>query len=138
MAGPRRKQVMLVVDLGCGENKRAGAVGLDNAPLPGVDIVHDLLDFPYPFAPGIVDQVILSHVFEHFTIEQSHLLLGEIFRILRPGGRMEINVPHAFSVAAWVDPTHRRFFTFDSVKFYTRRSAKAYYQETASVWDLAR
>lgn len=128
---------MIVVDLGCGTNKRRGAVGVDNVPVPGVDIVHDLLDFPYPFAGGTVDRVILSHVLEHFTIEQGHVLLAEIDRMLRPGGLLEISVPHAFCVAAWVDPTHRRYFTFESVRFLARDTAKAYYKETANVWDLA-
>ena len=36
------------LDLGCGSLKVEGAVGLDNVSIPGVDIVHDLLDFPSP------------------------------------------------------------------------------------------
>ena len=39
---------MKILDLGCGSVKVEGAVGLDNVGIPGVDIVHDLLDFPYP------------------------------------------------------------------------------------------
>ena len=40
--------MMKILDLGCGDNKVEGAGGLDNVSLSGVDIVHDLLDFPYP------------------------------------------------------------------------------------------
>ena len=36
------------LDLGCGSLKVEGAVDLDNVSTPNVDIVHDLLDFPYP------------------------------------------------------------------------------------------
>ena len=39
---------MKMLDLGCGSLKVEGAVGLDNVSIPNVDIVHDLLDFPYP------------------------------------------------------------------------------------------
>ena len=39
---------MKILDLGCGDNKVEGAIGLDNIALSEVDIVHDLLNFPYP------------------------------------------------------------------------------------------
>ena len=37
---------MKILDLGCGEKKVNGAIGLDNLQLPGVDVVHELLNFP--------------------------------------------------------------------------------------------
>ena len=43
-----KEERLNILDLGCGSVKAEGAVGLDNVGLPGVDIVHDLLDFPYP------------------------------------------------------------------------------------------
>lgn len=45
----------MMVDLGCGNAKTVGAIGVDNVALPGVDVVHDLLDFPYPFDTGSAD-----------------------------------------------------------------------------------
>lgn len=37
------------IDIGCGNSKRSGYIGLDCLKLPDVDIVHDLNTFPYPF-----------------------------------------------------------------------------------------
>ena len=37
---------MKIIDLGCGENKVIGSIGLDKVKLESVDIVHDLLSFP--------------------------------------------------------------------------------------------
>lgn len=54
--------------------------------------------------------------------------------MLAPGGVVHIYVPHAFSVAAWADPTHRKAFTFGSIEFFTSKSAKAYYKETEALW----
>ena len=34
----------MILDLGCGEAKVEGAIGVDNVVLPTVDVVHDLLD----------------------------------------------------------------------------------------------
>lgn len=125
-----------IIDLGCGETKEPGAVGLDNALLPGVDVVHDLLDFPYPFPDASADRVYLKHVVEHFDLPSIQRILAEVYRILVPGGIAEVRVPHVFSVAAWADPTHRKAFVFLSATFFTLDSAKAYYKETDNRWEL--
>jgi SAM-dependent methyltransferase len=126
----------MVLDLGCGNTKVCGAIGIDNVALPGVDIVHDLLDFPYPFESDSVDTVYLRHVIEHFAFDDSGRILSEVHRILRPGGIVHIRVPHAFSIAAWADPTHRTSFTYGSARFFDASSPKAYYKETDSRWQL--
>jgi len=126
----------MIVDLGCGDAKITGAIGLDNAPLPGVDIVHDLLNFPYPLDDSCASEIYVNHVLEHFALPEIHKILNEAYRVSRPGGIVRIRVPHAFSVAAWIDPTHRMFFTFGSAAFWDFQSAKAYYQETDSRWQV--
>jgi SAM-dependent methyltransferase len=54
------------LDIGCGANK-AGSdyIGLDMRPLEGVDIVHDVLDFPWPLPDESVIRAICSHLVEH-------------------------------------------------------------------------
>ena len=37
------------IDIGCGANKRSGWIGMDVRDLEGVDVVHNILDFPWPF-----------------------------------------------------------------------------------------
>lgn len=127
-----------VLDLGCGLNKVPGAVGLDNVALPGVDIVHDLLDFPYPFEDASAQEIYLRHVLEHFELHDLRLILKEAYRLLALNGILHIAVPHAFSIAAWADPTHKMAFTFGSMEFMTINSPKAYYKDTDSIWRLAR
>ena len=46
-----------ILDLGCGRNKVPGAIGLDLFPVPGVDVVHDLEAFPYPFENNSFDEI---------------------------------------------------------------------------------
>src|SRR5262245_58068165 len=75
-----------ILDLGCGTSKEPGAFGIDNAELPGVDLVHDLMDFPYPFEEASVKEVYLKHVLEHFPLEDLQRILAEVYRILEPGG----------------------------------------------------
>jgi predicted SAM-dependent methyltransferase len=54
-----------VLDIGCGVNKVAGAIGMDVNPRTAADVIHDLDDLPYPFADDEFDEVIGRHVIEH-------------------------------------------------------------------------
>jgi len=127
---------MRILDLGCGDNKVEGAVGLDNIALPEVDIVHDLLSFPYPLKDDAFDIIYLRHVIEHFNINQINLVLNECHRILSNHGKLNISVPYAFSIAAFTDPTHKIFFTFNSGKFRDKSHSKSYYKDRVLLWDL--
>lgn len=127
---------MKILDLGCGTAKVKGAIGLDNASLPGVDVVHDLLDFPYPFEDRSFDTIYLRHVIEHFELKDIERIFAECARILHNNGHLEVKVPHVYSVAAFTDPTHKRFFTFSSGRFWDRDHDKAYYEETSASWVL--
>jgi SAM-dependent methyltransferase len=103
-------------DLGCGARKTAGAFGIDGVGLPGVDLVHDLRARPYPLPDGCAEEVVLSHVLEHFL--DPIAVLEEVWRILRPGGRVQIRTPHYSGLYAWKDPTHRRAFTSESFYYF--------------------
>jgi SAM-dependent methyltransferase len=106
----------VVFDLGCGARKTPGAFGIDASPLPGVDLVHDLLDRPYPLPENSADEVVLHHVLEHFTDPLP--VMEEVWRIIRPGGRVRIRTPHYSGRYAWNDPSHRRAFTSESFHYF--------------------
>ena len=127
---------MRILDLGCGIQKINGSVGLDNVSIPGVDIVHDLLDFPYPIENESYDKIYLRHVIEHFYLDDFEKILIECLRILTHDGILQITVPHAFSISAFTDPTHKRFFTFGSGHFWDKKHHKSYYNEIDSSWEL--
>ena len=127
---------MKILDLGCGENKVENSIGLDNVQLPGVDVEHDLLDFPYPFENESIDKIYLRHVIEHFAIENINFIMNECNRILKNDGLLVITVPHVFSISAFIDPTHRSFFTFGSGYFWDENSSKVYYKEFQMKWKL--
>ena len=127
---------MKILDLGCGDNKVEGAVGLDNIALSEVDIVHDLLHFPYPIKANSFDTIYLRHVIEHFNIDKINKIMNECYRILKKDGQLYINVPHVFSIAAFTDPTHKQYFTFGSGYFWGKKYQKSYYSDIDSCWEL--
>lgn len=50
---------------------------------------------PLPFINDHFDGVLCSHAIEHFDCQTSVLLMGECYRILRPGGVLMVSVPDA-------------------------------------------
>lgn len=115
-----------VLDLGCGKNKEPGAIGVDNVALDTVDVIHDLLDFPYPFENESIDEVILSHVLEHFVLDDIIKILNEAGRILKKEGVVTISVPHVYSPVAFTDPGHKTFFTYQTLYYFTKGHAASY------------
>lgn len=53
------------LDIGCGEGKQEGFVGMDYRKVKGVDIVHDVTKFPWPLPDECVIVAIASHLVEH-------------------------------------------------------------------------
>jgi methionine biosynthesis protein MetW len=145
------------LDVGCGDggtsgvwlNERvAGYVGVDisesairMASERGLDVrlIADAAELPFP--DGSFDLVVCTEVLEHLFEPQR--ALGEIRRVLRPGGQMIVTVPnlahwrnrldlavlgrwnprgdHLSPVEPWRDP-HVRFFTLGALVKLTEQS----------------
>ncbi len=130
-------QHLIRLDLGCGRRKHSGAIGVDSVQLDTVDVLCDLSARPFPFASECADEVILSHVLEHFTIEEIHSILDEVYRILQVQGVVTISVPHSFSPASNSDPTHKTRFTFGTWYHFEKGHAFNYYNGTPK-WKIKR
>ncbi len=113
------------LDVGCGRRKQPGAVGLDRVALPGVDVVHDLDVFPYPFPDSAFDEIHARHVIEHVASVPG--FLAELHRIAAPGARLYIATPHYSSLGSWSDPTHRWHFSAYSFDYFAGEHPGAYY-----------
>jgi len=97
------------LDIGCGRNKQGPTwVGIDFQGLPGVDIVHDLMQFPWPLESDSVLVAVASHVVEHIPPANLGFIhwMDEVWRVLKPGGEFAIVTPHGWSAGYLQDPTH--------------------------------
>ena len=95
----------LLLDIGCGPSKAPGHIGLDHHSFPGVDVVRDIRR-GLPFDDDSFDGVRMHHCLEHFGGEDLLFLVNEVWRVVRPGGILEITVPDATSPNRYRDPTH--------------------------------
>jgi len=80
------------LDIGAGDASRPGWVTLDISD--GCDLYWDLRR-GIPFPDGSVRRVYSSHLFEHMDYEAGQVLLGEVMRVLEPGGEVSVCVPNA-------------------------------------------
>jgi SAM-dependent methyltransferase len=101
----RELQGKRILEIGAGTTRRPSVTTLDNNPALATDIVHDLNELPWPIADSSFDAVYAFSVLEH--VDAPLDVLCEIHRILSPGGRAIVLVPHFSSQSSYDDPTHR-------------------------------
>ena len=104
------------LNLGCGSDIKNDYINVDCLPLPGVDIVLDLSSLPWPFIDEHFDEVRMISVLEH--LPDTVAVVEELWRILKMGGKAIIMVPYWNCKAAYIDPTHIKFFHQESFNFY--------------------
>lgn len=118
---------LLKLDLGCGKTPREGFIGVDSRDfgqpaicdlskpkwvfkqqkkLPPFGVVMDSTG-QWILPDNSVEEVNCSHFVEHLTgVERVHFA-NELYRVLIPGGKASIVVPHWNSPRAYGDLTHQ-------------------------------
>jgi predicted SAM-dependent methyltransferase len=99
-----RKDQMIKLHLGCGTRYLNGYINIDY-PQSEHTVQNQLVADRYEditglrFANGVVDEVRLHHVFEHFTRQIALALLCRWTDWLRPGGTLRIETPDVMASA---------------------------------------
>lgn len=141
------------LDLGCGEGKQKGYIGMDRRDVPGVDVLWDIESVaPVPFwarnlttlinretgkpmagssqwpiPPNSVDKLLCSHVMEHITPSYVPAVMDEMWRVVRFDGQVLIAVPHGDSYGFRQDPTHIGMFN---------ESTMTYFDPAHGLWNI--
>ncbi len=95
------------------------AIALDKAAELGIEPVVANVEEPLPFDDASFDAVVAGELFEHLRFPEG--VVGEVRRVLRPGGVLVGSVPNAFRVQSRLrflrgrppedDPTHLHMFS---------------------------
>jgi SAM-dependent methyltransferase len=107
------------LNIGCGNDIKEGFINLDITQLPGVDVVCDIENSLLPFENNTFEYIMCIDVLEHVDYPK---VLKEIHRILKPDGIVEIRVPHFTSSNNYIDPTHKRMFSFRTFDFFVNNA----------------
>ena len=118
---------MKKLHLGCGNYPKKGYVNLDISKLKGVDVVHYLNVYPWPFKKDEFDYVLSNHVLEH--LDSIIKPLEEIWKITKNKSRISIEVPIFPSVGAAADPTHKQFYTYRTFDYFRPEDFLNYYSK---------
>lgn len=114
------------ISLGAGQEieTEEGWVNVDLVPLEGIDVVHNLMEFPYPFENESAEYIKAKDLLEHlanYTSDNRPSVIAfveECHRILKPGGTLWIQTPGWDADFLWIDPTHVRGFDVRSMDFF--------------------
>jgi SAM-dependent methyltransferase len=112
------RKVSNKLNLGCGRDIREDYINLDFERYNGIDVIHDLNKFPYPFKDNTFEEILAMNIMEH--LNDPNKFIKELWRMGKNNCRIRINVPHFSSRCAWIDLTHKRPFSFDSFEYYSR------------------
>lgn len=104
------------LNIGCGNDILQGCINLDTAALPGVDVVCDLTEFPWPFDDDRFEEIRMINVLEH--LPDLMRTMEEVWRISRDGCRVVIRVPYWNCWQSIGDPTHLKMFHQQSFDFF--------------------
>lgn len=102
----------IMLDIGCGKAKQPHFVGMDIRSAEGVDIVHDLEEFPWPIEDDSCNVILASHILEHIKPWKfmdpagRPCVMGEIWRVLKADGQLLLTCPYGVGPGFVQDPTH--------------------------------
>ncbi|MFQ5611540.1 MAG: methyltransferase domain-containing protein [Anaerolineae bacterium] len=122
---------MRILDVGCGQAKTPGAIGLDNNPFTEADVLVDVDHQPWPFRDNSFERVVCRHIVEH--VVDMIAFFEEVHRVSKAGAVVEIVTPHFSNRYSFTDPTHLRHLAWRSFDYFTGESV----QPTLTFWDRA-
>ena len=105
----------MILNLGCGKNIMPDCINVD---ILGPVIV-DLAKFPWPWENNSIDGIYASHIMEHFQDQEK--FINECHRILKVGGFLKLNLPHASCVSSVGCMGHYRTYSYSSMHDYLGR-----------------
>jgi SAM-dependent methyltransferase len=124
----------LKLNLGSGRRALPDFYNVDLVELPGVDALADLNEPLTELPNDSVEAIYCRHTLEH--VENLLGALAEFHRVTRPGGAIEVVVPHFSNPYYYSDPTHVRFFGLYSFFYFCddadqpRRKVPSFYAPT--------
>jgi predicted SAM-dependent methyltransferase len=89
-----------ILEIGGGDNPIRDDKGnrlstnMDVRKSPNIDVVHDLEVFNWPFKDGEFENVFAQYVLEHISWRNIEKVLGEIYRVLKKGGKIVAFLPN--------------------------------------------
>jgi len=111
------------LNLGCGFNKQKGYINVDKVDACRPDVLMDVEYLPWSFKSNEIDEVLFNHSLEHMG-QTPEIFLGivkELYRVCKPGARIQINAPHPRHDSFMGDPTHVRAVSPEMLALFSKK-----------------
>ncbi|MFQ5787155.1 MAG: methyltransferase domain-containing protein [Thermodesulfobacteriota bacterium] len=108
------------LNVGCGHDIKRGYINLDIQKHKGVDVIHDLNQFPYPFPDNSFSYIYSRNCLDMlFNVDK---VFDELYRICKKDAILDIIVYHFSSQMAYFF-MNKTFFNVDSLNsVYIRKT----------------
>lgn len=131
---------IIKLDIGSGRAKFEDYITVDNDPSVGADLCIDIEDFTIDRLFGFkvigtnnkegaedinamigkIDEIRAHHILEHLRPENKVKVMALFFKLLKPGGILDIEVPLFPHPASIQDPTHISFWVRESFWYFIK------------------
>lgn len=100
--------------VGAGNRRKDGFVHHDVQPLEGIDVVCEFTELPAHIDPESCEEIHMTHVLEHFPMKDTINVLGTLYSLLAPKGKLYIEVPNFYWHAEEIlkDPFNRQIIEY--------------------------
>jgi len=86
------------IHLGCGEKKLEGFINIDSRPSKYADLICDMTSLP--FSNESLELIYMCHSLEHVEMHKVHQLIADLYRMLKPSGKLYISVPDFYTLSS--------------------------------------
>lgn len=111
------------LEVGVGQKPTPGYLHHDRwKHSPAIDLAFDLDVLPWPLGDASVTELLATDVFEHLKPEVQEWM-DECWRVLTPGGTLNMRLPAYDNPYSFRDPTHKRVFHPESFLYWCPNAA---------------
>lgn len=112
----RNKNKFFKLNFGCGNDSQEDAWNVDIVETKFTDQVFNFEDLPYDLPNEHYEYILAKQVFEHLS--DNVAVVYELYKKLRKGGVLEIQVPYWKSPNMWVHPQHKRGYNYETFDYF--------------------
>jgi len=134
------------LNLGCGLTLLKGFINIDLeypdnidffiAQAKGTKFIRRDITRGLPFSNNSIDEIRAISVLEHLDSDDFLFVMNECWRVLKEETFLIVKVPYWKSDACWRDPTHKRGFSLNTIRYFDQMSIKHYPTYGFMPWNI--
>jgi SAM-dependent methyltransferase len=129
------------LQIGAGTNPLTGWLNTDYEPTTNTMVFLNATK-PFPFRDALFDYVFSEHMIEHISYKEGLFMMKEVFRVLKPGGKVWIATPDVKNIVGLFSltktPEQQKYIQWkvtENMGLYSQ--PKSLLQKRKPEWDIS-